>query len=65
MADAPEIDGVVRIANGSTLKPGQFVDLRVPGAREHDLAAVPGDEKEPLSPERLHVRGRGGCRPSA
>ena len=28
-ADAPEIDGVVRIADGQKLKPGQFVDVVV------------------------------------
>ncbi|TAN05497.1 MAG: 30S ribosomal protein S12 methylthiotransferase RimO [Rhodanobacteraceae bacterium] len=39
-ADAPEIDGVVRIADGASLKPGQFADVRVTAAGEHDLAAV-------------------------
>ncbi|MBS0430801.1 MAG: radical SAM protein, partial [Proteobacteria bacterium] len=39
MADAPEIDGVVRIADGQSLKPGQFVEVRVTGADEHDLRA--------------------------
>ncbi|WP_233842357.1 30S ribosomal protein S12 methylthiotransferase RimO [Dyella sp. 2HG41-7] len=39
-ADAPEIDGVVRIANGQKLKPGQFVDVVVESADEHDLHAV-------------------------
>jgi ribosomal protein S12 methylthiotransferase len=38
-ADAPEIDGVVRIANGQALKPGQFVDVVVEAADEHDLHA--------------------------
>jgi len=38
-ADAPEIDGVVLIANGQKLKPGQFVDVVVEGADEHDLHA--------------------------
>ena len=38
-ADAPEIDGVVRIANGQMLKPGQFVDVVVEAADEHDLHA--------------------------
>ncbi|RDS79851.1 30S ribosomal protein S12 methylthiotransferase RimO [Dyella monticola] len=38
-ADAPEIDGVVRIANGQALKPGQFVDVAVDAADEHDLYA--------------------------
>jgi ribosomal protein S12 methylthiotransferase len=36
-ADAPEIDGVVRIRDGLKLKPGQFVDVRVEAAQEHDL----------------------------
>ncbi|MEO7066432.1 MAG: 30S ribosomal protein S12 methylthiotransferase RimO [Rhodanobacter sp.] len=36
-ADAPEIDGTVLIADGQHLKPGQFVDVVVEGASEHDL----------------------------
>ena len=40
MADAPEIDGVVRIADGATSKPGQFIEVRVTGADAHDLEAV-------------------------
>ena len=36
-ADAPEIDGVLRIRDGHKLKPGQFVDVRVEAADEHDL----------------------------
>ncbi|HUA81740.1 MAG TPA: 30S ribosomal protein S12 methylthiotransferase RimO [Dyella sp.] len=39
-ADAPEIDGLVRIANGQQLKPGQFVNVVVESADEHDLHAV-------------------------
>jgi ribosomal protein S12 methylthiotransferase len=39
-ADAPEIDGVVRIVDGASLKPGQFVNARVTGAGTHDLEAV-------------------------
>ncbi|GAB3039526.1 MULTISPECIES: 30S ribosomal protein S12 methylthiotransferase RimO [Oleiagrimonas] len=38
-ADAPEIDGVVRIADGHDLKPGQFVQVRVEDADQHDLDA--------------------------
>ncbi|OOG43115.1 ribosomal protein S12 methylthiotransferase [Rhodanobacter sp. C06] len=38
-ADAPEIDGTVLIADGQGLKPGQFVDVVVEGASEHDLHA--------------------------
>jgi ribosomal protein S12 methylthiotransferase len=36
-ADAPEIDGVLRIRDGQKLKPGQFVDVEVEAADEHDL----------------------------
>ena len=38
-ADAPEIDGTVLIADGHALKPGQFVDVVVEAASEHDLHA--------------------------
>ncbi len=38
-ADAPEIDGSVLIADGQGLKPGQFVDVVVEGAGDHDLHA--------------------------
>ena len=38
-ADAPEIDGVVHIANGQLLKSGQFVDVLIEAADEHDLHA--------------------------
>jgi len=38
-ADAPEIDGIVRIDDGQQLKPGQFVDVTVVHADEHDLIA--------------------------
>ena len=37
-ADAPEIDGVLRIRDGSKLKPGQFVDVLVEASDEHDLS---------------------------
>jgi ribosomal protein S12 methylthiotransferase len=36
-ADAPEIDGVVRIANAKGLKPGDIVRAKVTGSGEHDL----------------------------
>jgi ribosomal protein S12 methylthiotransferase len=39
MADAPEIDGVVRIADGAKLRSGQFVDVRVTDAGAHALSA--------------------------
>ena len=38
-ADAPEIDGSVLIADGQSLKPGQFVEVMVESASEHDLIA--------------------------
>ena len=38
-ADAPEIDGVVRVA--AALDPGQFARVRIVRAAEHDLWAVP------------------------
>ncbi len=38
-ADAPEIDGIVRIDDGQKLKPGQFADVTVIHADEHDLIA--------------------------
>ena len=38
-ADAPEIDGTVLIADGQKLKPGQFVNVLVESASEHDLLA--------------------------
>ncbi|MBB3228991.1 ribosomal protein S12 methylthiotransferase [Luteibacter sp. Sphag1AF] len=36
-ADAPEIDGAVRIDDGQLLKPGQFVDVVIEDADAHDL----------------------------
>ena len=38
-ADAPEIDGVVRIADGAGLKIGQLLEVRITGASKHDLRA--------------------------
>ena len=38
-ADAPEIDGVVNIENGSGLRAGEFAAVRVIGSSEHDLSA--------------------------
>ena len=38
-ADAPEIDGVVRIAGAKRLKPGDIVRVKVTGSGEHDLEA--------------------------
>ena len=39
-ADAPEIDGTVRIANGAKLAAGTFARVTVTGASEHDLNAT-------------------------
>ncbi|MGZ9058342.1 MAG: TRAM domain-containing protein, partial [Burkholderiaceae bacterium] len=37
-ADAPEIDGIVQIATGRRkVSAGEFVDVRIDGAAEHDL----------------------------
>jgi ribosomal protein S12 methylthiotransferase len=42
-ADAPEIDGVVHIDNGQKLRPGQFAEVDVIHADQHDLfARLPG-----------------------
>jgi ribosomal protein S12 methylthiotransferase len=38
-ADAPEIDGIVRIAGGGKLRPGEFAKVRVTRADAHDLDA--------------------------
>ncbi len=41
-ADAPEIDGIVEIATGRRkLSAGQFVDVRITSAAEHDLRGTP------------------------
>jgi ribosomal protein S12 methylthiotransferase len=40
-ADAPEIDGVVRVRGAKGARPGDFLRVRVRGATEHDLEAVP------------------------
>jgi ribosomal protein S12 methylthiotransferase len=39
-ADAPEIDGVVRVKGARGAKPGDFLRVRVTGADEHDLEAT-------------------------
>ncbi|BBL35864.1 ribosomal protein S12 methylthiotransferase [Nitrosomonas stercoris] len=48
-ADAPEIDGVVYINNGTDLKPGSWVDVRITDTDIHDLWA----EKLPSTPIRI------------
>ena len=40
-ADAPEIDGVVRVSSARELRPGEFARVRVTGSDTHDLQAVP------------------------
>jgi ribosomal protein S12 methylthiotransferase len=40
-ADAPEIDGVVYLEGGAGLLPGDFVEVEISGADEHDLYAGP------------------------
>ncbi|HLW74149.1 MAG TPA: 30S ribosomal protein S12 methylthiotransferase RimO [Gammaproteobacteria bacterium] len=40
-ADAPEIDGVVRIAGAEKLKAGRFAEVRITGTDDYDLTAVP------------------------
>jgi ribosomal protein S12 methylthiotransferase len=39
-ADAPEIDGVVRVKGAKGAKPGDFLAVRVTAASDHDLEAV-------------------------
>jgi ribosomal protein S12 methylthiotransferase len=39
MADAPEIDGVVKIVKGGKLKVGEFADVEIIGSSDHDLEA--------------------------
>ncbi len=41
MADAPEIDGVVRVVRGGKLKAGEFADVEITGSSDHDLEAKP------------------------
>ncbi|MCL2310432.1 MAG: 30S ribosomal protein S12 methylthiotransferase RimO [Proteobacteria bacterium] len=41
-ADAPEIDGLVQIADGHHLLPGTFVKVNIEAATEHDLIARVG-----------------------
>ncbi|HEY1991187.1 MAG TPA: 30S ribosomal protein S12 methylthiotransferase RimO [Gammaproteobacteria bacterium] len=40
-ADAPEIDGVVRVSPAAKLKPGQFAKVKIEACAEHDLEAAP------------------------
>jgi len=38
MADAPEIDGIVRVLDGQDLAPGDLVQVRIEAADDYDLA---------------------------
>ena len=40
-ADAPEIDGVVRIAKPGAARVGDFVDVEIVRSTEHDLVGKP------------------------
>jgi len=40
-ADAPEIDGVVRLARAKGLNPGDFADVKITKSDAHDLWGVP------------------------
>jgi ribosomal protein S12 methylthiotransferase len=42
-ADAPEIDGSVIIPGGWELDPGDFIEVEITSAGEHDLFAAPAD----------------------
>jgi len=53
-SEAPEIDGVVHLAAGISLKPGSFYDARIVGSDEHDLFA------ECLNPGGLQEPAKGG-----
>ena len=46
MADAPEVDGVVYIENGARLKAGEFCEVTVTHAGEHDLRARAAKERK-------------------
>jgi ribosomal protein S12 methylthiotransferase len=45
-ADAPEIDGTVIVPGAWELEPGDFIEVEVTRAGEHDLLAVPVDVDE-------------------
>ncbi len=51
-ADAPEIDGVVFIQDGTALPVGEFVEVRIVDADEHDLYAELGDKAPKRKPRR-------------
>jgi ribosomal protein S12 methylthiotransferase len=59
-ADAPEIDGSVMIADGAELTVGEFAEVRVVAAGEHDLWAEPVNtlkrRRPPLKSSRYSAR---------
>ena len=57
-ADAPDIDGVVRIAGAGDLAPGQFVDVRITASDAHDLVARLITPESRWHETRPHVRDR-------
>jgi len=67
-ADAPGIDGVVRVAGARDARPGDFLRVRVTGSGEHDLAArfvrpapaaaTPGRAAPPGTAARTRAAGR-------
>ena len=50
-ADAPEIDGVVRMEEASKLKPGDWAQVKILSSDAHDLRArlVPGKAKRSVA----------------
>ncbi|MGH8802680.1 MAG: 30S ribosomal protein S12 methylthiotransferase RimO [Casimicrobiaceae bacterium] len=59
VADAPEIDGVVRIRGAAILEPGSFVRVVVTGSDVHDLEAEPISLRG-TAPARGRARARQG-----
>jgi ribosomal protein S12 methylthiotransferase len=59
MADAPEIDGVVQIQNGSAvdLRPGDFADVEIMGGDEHDLYGEAHMPDTSMLSQPAHSRG--------
>ncbi len=43
-ADAPEIDGLVRVARARHARVGEFLRVRITASDDHDLEAVPAEE---------------------
>ena len=44
--DAPEIDGNVIIPGAWELEPGDFLEVEITGAGDHDLWARPAEEED-------------------